>query len=74
MSDIKIKFQPTDKVWIIQRNKAVELSVVRVYVDFRSLLSDRLEPVINIKYLLSDGEEHTEDCVFGSKQELIESL
>lgn len=71
--DIKTKFTPDDKCWVMNENRPVEAVVisVKISIEHRSLPA-RIECMISIgnKRVVTCGEEF----IFATKEELKKSI
>ena len=72
--DLHLPYHPTDKVWTIVGGKAVELRILRIMTEHRSLMTENYQPVTTIRILLENSVERSTDEVFVTKEELINSL
>ena len=75
---IKTKFEPRQKVWVIKNNKPTELEICGVNIDCGKVGS--LSGGIRVRYHFSEGFinggtfEESEEAVFLTKEELIKSF
>lgn len=65
---VKSKFKIGDYVWLVSENKVIKQDITGVGISIN--LGDKPE----IKYTLHYDNEVTEDKVFSTKEELLESL
>lgn len=72
--DLHLPYHPTDKVWTIVGGKAVELRILRIMTEHRSLMTENYQPVTTISILLENSVVRSTDEVFTTKEELINSL
>lgn len=74
--NITTKYNIAQKVWIIYYGKAVEKEVLEITIEIKPNTTQGNMHGELIFYKLNDntGLEHSEKAVFGSKQELLESL
>lgn len=73
--DLHLPYRPTDKVWTLTDGiKAVELRVIKITTEHRSLIGTSYQPHTRVTVMLENGLERDGSEVFMSKDELIQSL
>lgn len=72
---LHLKFRPQQKVWTFTDEGISCRTVIRVTTEHRSILDGRTDRIdCRVTYLLDNSITRSEDLLFATKEELIQSI